>query len=208
LLKQTKKLRFFCAAFLLTKEVCCDKLNCTNGLSRQTVSGGRLAAESRRSEALLPRDFPQSGKSSRPPKQRIRQIQGKAEEGEHIMEEYKLFDAEYKFLSVIWEREPINSTELSKVCLEKLGWKKSTTFNMIRKLAERGYIKNENATVTATVKKEQVAKYESESVVEKNFGGSLPAFIAAFLDGKKITAEEAAAVKKMIEEAEKEEQDD
>lgn len=124
------------------------------------------------------------------------------------MEEFKLFDAEYKFLSVIWEKEPINSTELSKVCLEKLGWKKSTTFNMIRKLSERGYIKNENATVTATVKKEQVAKYESESVVEKNFGGSLPAFIAAFLDGRKITAEEAAAVKKMIEEAEKEEQDD
>lgn len=120
-----------------------------------------------------------------------------------IMEDFKLFDAEYKFLSIIWDMEPINSTELSRVCLDKLGWKKSTTFNMIRKLAERGYLKNENATVTSLLKREQVAKYESETVVEKNFGGSLPAFIAAFLDGRKITAEEAAAVKKMIDEAEK-----
>lgn len=119
------------------------------------------------------------------------------------MEEFKLFDAEYKFLSIIWDMEPINSTELSRVCFDKLGWKKSTTFNMIRKLSERGYLKNENATVTSLLKREQVAKYESETVVEKNFGGSLPAFIAAFLDGRKITAEEAAAVKKMIDEAEK-----
>ncbi|MDE7288867.1 MAG: BlaI/MecI/CopY family transcriptional regulator, partial [Oscillospiraceae bacterium] len=74
-----------------------------------------------------------------------------------------------------------------------------------RKLSERGFVKNENATVTSLVKREQVAKYESESVVEKNFGGSLPAFIAAFLDGRKITAEEAEAVRKMIDEAEKEE---
>lgn len=117
------------------------------------------------------------------------------------MQEYKLFDAEYRLLSVIWENEPINSTALTKVCFEKLGWKKSTTFNLIRKLSERGFVQNENATVTSLVKKEQVAKYESETVIEKNFGGSLPAFIAAFLDGKKITAEEAAEVKRMIDDA-------
>ncbi len=115
------------------------------------------------------------------------------------MEEYKLFDAEYRFLSVIWENEPVNSTELSRICFGKLGWKKSTTFNMIRKMSERGFVRNENATVTAVVKREQVAKYESEAVVEKNFGGSLPAFIAAFLDGRKITPEEAAELKKMID---------
>lgn len=117
------------------------------------------------------------------------------------MEEYKLFDAEYRFLSVIWDNEPVNSTELSRICLGKLGWKKSTTFNMIRKLSERGFVRNENATVTAVVKREQVAKYESEAVVEKNFGGSLPAFVAAFLDGKKITPEEAAELKKMIDDS-------
>ena len=122
------------------------------------------------------------------------------------MDEYKLFDAEYRFLSVIWENEPVNSTELSSICLDMLGWKKSTTFNMIRKLVERGFLQNVNATVTALVKKEQVAKYESENVIEKNFGGSLPAFIAAFLDGRKITAEEAAEVKRMIDEASDEEE--
>ncbi|MCH5350195.1 MAG: BlaI/MecI/CopY family transcriptional regulator [Oscillospiraceae bacterium] len=117
------------------------------------------------------------------------------------MEEYKLFDAEYRLLSLIWENEPINSTQLSKLCLEKLGWKKPTTYNLIRKLSERGFLKNENATVTALVKKEQVAKYEGEMVVEKNFGGSLPAFISAFLDGKTISAEEADEVKRMIDKA-------
>ncbi|MBQ5318190.1 MAG: BlaI/MecI/CopY family transcriptional regulator [Oscillospiraceae bacterium] len=117
------------------------------------------------------------------------------------MDEYKLFDAEYRLLSIIWENEPVNSTALSKLCLEKLGWKKSTVFNMIRKLAERGFVKNENAVVTALVRREQVAKYESETVIEKNFGGSLPAFISAFLDGKKITAEEAEELKKMIDKA-------
>ena len=117
------------------------------------------------------------------------------------MEELKLFDAEYRFLNVIWESEPVNSTALSKLCLEKLGWKKSTTFSMIRKLSERGFIKNENATVISLVKKEQVAKYESETLLQKNFDGSLPAFIAAFLDGRKITSEEAAEIKKMIDES-------
>ncbi len=117
------------------------------------------------------------------------------------MEELKLFDAEYRFLSVIWENEPVNSTELSRICFDRLGWKKSTTFNMIRKLSERGFVKNENAVVTALVKKSQVEKYESEAVVERSFGGSLPAFIAAFLDGRKISPEEAEEVKAMIEKA-------
>ncbi|NLB33649.1 MAG: BlaI/MecI/CopY family transcriptional regulator, partial [Tissierellia bacterium] len=64
------------------------------------------------------------------------------------MEEFKLYDAEYKFLDLIWEYEPINSTELSKVCFQKLGWRKSTTYTMLRKLSEKNILKNENATVT------------------------------------------------------------
>lgn len=117
------------------------------------------------------------------------------------MEEYKLFDAEYRFLDIVWDKEPVNSTELSIICLERLGWKKSTTYNMIRKLSERGFVKNENATVSAVIKREQVAKYEGEAVAEKYFGGSLPAFIAAFLDGKRISDEEAEELKKMIDKA-------
>lgn len=119
------------------------------------------------------------------------------------MEEYKLFHAEYKFLSIIWELEPINSTELTKVCLDKLGWKKSTTYTMIRKLSERGLLQNINAIVTSLIKKEQVQKYESELLMEKSFDNSLPLFIAAFLKDKRLSQKEAEEIKKMIEEATK-----
>lgn len=119
------------------------------------------------------------------------------------MEQFKLFDAEYKFLHIIWELEPINSTELTKVCLQKLGWKKPTTYTMIRKLAERDILKNEKATVTALVKREQVQKYESKVLLEKAFDNSLPAFLATFLQDKKLSKKEAEELKKMIEEATK-----
>ncbi len=117
------------------------------------------------------------------------------------MEKFKLFDAEYKFLNIIWELEPINSTELTKVCLQKLGWKKPTTYTMIRKLSGRGILKNESATVTVLVKREQVQKYESEVLLEKAFDNSLPSFLATFLRGKKLSKQEAEELKKMIEEA-------
>ena len=119
------------------------------------------------------------------------------------MEEFKLFDAEYKFLDIIWESEPVNSTELTKICFKKLGWKKSTTYTMIRKLALRGILKNENAIVTALIKKEHVQKYESEILLEKSIDNSLPTIIAAFLKDKKISKKEAEEIKKMIEEASK-----
>lgn len=119
------------------------------------------------------------------------------------MEKHKLFDAEYKFMCIIWDNEPINSTELSKISLKLLGWKKPTTYTMLRKLSEKELIKNENATVTALVKREQVQKYESEQIIEKNFDGSLPTFLATFLDNKKITEKEAAELKRIIEEATK-----
>lgn len=118
------------------------------------------------------------------------------------MEEFKLFDAEFKFVSIIWENEPVNSTELSRICLKELGWKKSTTYNMIRKLAERGILQNNNALVTSLVKLEQVQKYESEVLLEKAFSGSLPTFIATFLRDRKLSKEEAEEIKRMIEEAE------
>jgi len=119
------------------------------------------------------------------------------------MGEFKLFDAEYKFLDIIWGLEPVNSTELSKVCFQKLGWKKSTTYTMIRKLSERGILKNENATVISLINKKQVQKHESETLLEKSFDNSLPTFIAAFLKDKKLSKKEAEEIKKMIEEATK-----
>ena len=119
------------------------------------------------------------------------------------MQQYKLFDAEYKFVSLIWENEPINSTELVKLCLEKLGWKKSTTYTVLRKLCDRGVLKNEDATITALLKKEDAQKYESHMVIEKSFNGSLPQFLTAFLGDKKITEKEAEELKRIIGEATK-----
>lgn len=117
------------------------------------------------------------------------------------MEQYKLFDAEYKFVSLIWENEPINSTELVRLCLEKLGWKKSTTYTVLRKLCERGILQNQNAIVTTLIKREEAQKYESEALIEKVFDGSLPQFLTAFLGEKKITEKEAEELKCIIEEA-------
>jgi predicted transcriptional regulator len=119
------------------------------------------------------------------------------------MRDLKIFDAEYRFLNIIWEAEPVNSTELTKICLEKLGWKKATVYTVLRKLCDRGILQNENATVTALVKREQVQKHESEALLDKSFDGSLPAFLAAFLKDKKISEKEATELKKMIEEAAK-----
>jgi predicted transcriptional regulator len=117
------------------------------------------------------------------------------------MDEMKLFDAEYRLAGIIWELEPINSTELVKVCQARLGWKKSTTYTMLKRLCERIVLKNENAVVTALVKREQVQKYESDALLNRAFDGSLPAFIAAFLRDRRLSASEAEELHKMIEEA-------
>jgi predicted transcriptional regulator len=117
------------------------------------------------------------------------------------MEKYKLFDAEYKFVSIIWDKEPINSTELVKLCADILGWKKSTTYTVLKKLCERGILQNRDATVTSLVKREDVQRYESRAVLEKTFDGSLPKFLTAFLSGRKLSEQEAEELKRIIEEA-------
>ncbi|MDO4332764.1 MAG: BlaI/MecI/CopY family transcriptional regulator [Eubacteriales bacterium] len=117
------------------------------------------------------------------------------------MQEYKLFDAEYRFAEIVWELEPVNSTALVRECEKRLGWKKATTYTVLRKLCERGIMKNEQATVTALVKKEAVQQYESEALLEKSFDNSLPAFLAAFLKDKKLSRKEAEEILRMIEDA-------
>ena len=119
------------------------------------------------------------------------------------MENLKLFDAEYRFMNVLWEHEPVNSTELVRLCLDRFEWKKSTTYSMIKRLRERSVLKNENAIVMALVKKEDVQKYESEVLLEKTFDNSLPVFLTAFLRDKKLSKSESEKLKKMIEEATK-----
>lgn len=114
---------------------------------------------------------------------------------------YKLAYGEYRFADLVWKHEPINSTKLVKLSEERLGWKKATTYTVLRKLCERGILKNEEATVTSLVKKEQIQKYESEALLEKSFDNSLPLFLASFLKDKKLSGKEAEQIKKLIEEA-------
>jgi len=119
------------------------------------------------------------------------------------MEQYKLFDAEYKFVSIIWEMEPINSTELVRLCTQRLGWKKSTTYTVLKKLCTRGILQNLDAIVTSLVKQEEIQRFESNTVVDKTFNGSLPMFLTAFLDNKKLTPNEAKELIRIIEEGTK-----
>ena len=111
----------------------------------------------------------------------------------------KLFDAEYKFMSIVWEHEPVNSTELTRICEKELGWKKPTTYSMIKKLSERNIMKNEKATVTALIAREDVQKYEADVFIDRVFGGSMPSFVTAFLQNKTLSAEEAQAIKSLID---------
>ncbi len=114
----------------------------------------------------------------------------------------KIFESEYRFCQILWEREPVKSTELVKLCKEKLGWSKATTYTVIKRLTERGVVKSEDAVVSSLVSREEAENARIDALVEDTFGGSLPAFVAAFSRNKKLSAVEAEALRKLIEEAE------
>lgn len=111
----------------------------------------------------------------------------------------KIFESEYRFCLLLWAHEPIKSGELAALCREKLGWKPTTTYTVIKRLSERGVLKNENTVVTALVTKEQVQTAELDEMVEKTFEGSLPAFIAAFTKRHALSDAELDAVQSMID---------
>lgn len=115
------------------------------------------------------------------------------------MEIPKIFESEYRFCLILWENEPINSTKLVSICKEQLGWSKATTYTVLRRLGERGVLKNENAMVSSLVSKEQVQEAELEQMVEKTFEGSVPAFIAAFSKNKKLSAQEVDQLQEIID---------
>ncbi|MBE6730150.1 MAG: BlaI/MecI/CopY family transcriptional regulator [Ruminococcaceae bacterium] len=111
----------------------------------------------------------------------------------------KIFESEYRFCLILWENEPIKSSKLVELCKVQLGWKPTTTYTVIKRLSERGVLKNENTVVTSLVSKAQAQAAEIDEMVEKTFEGSLPAFIAAFTKHRKISDAEIDAVQQMIE---------
>lgn len=114
----------------------------------------------------------------------------------------KIFESEYQFLSILWEHEPVKSPVLVQLCNERLGWKKSTTYTVIRKLSEKGLVKNENTIVEALISKEEADRQASDALLERTSNGNVPAFLAAFLKDRKLTKSDVTKIKKLIEEAE------
>lgn len=115
------------------------------------------------------------------------------------MNDLRLAEGEYRFACIVWDNEPLPSGKLVELCREELGWKKSTTYTVLKKLVDRGILRNEDAVVTAAVPKEDVLREESRAVVERTFAGSLPSFLAHFMGGRTISDAEADELKALID---------
>ena len=111
----------------------------------------------------------------------------------------KIPESEYRFCLIMWEQEPVAATDMVKLCQEQLGWKRTTTYTVIKRLGERGVLKLKNGIVTSLVSKEEAEASEIEDLVEKKFGGSLPAFVAAFTKHKAISESDLDEMQRMID---------
>ena len=111
----------------------------------------------------------------------------------------KIFESEYRFCLILWETEPIKSSELVKLCEERLGWKPTTTYTVIKRLSERSVLKNEHSVVSSLISTDEVQAAEIDEMVEKTFEGSLPAFIAAFTKHRKLSDKEIDQVQQLID---------
>lgn len=115
------------------------------------------------------------------------------------MNDYKLAQGEAKFADLIWQHEPIASGELVKLCEREMGWKKSTTYTVLKKLCERGIFNNENTIVSSLIKRDEFYAKQSRRFIEDTFGGSLPKFLTAFIGGKKLSDAQYDELKKLID---------
>lgn len=115
------------------------------------------------------------------------------------MSDMRLGVVESQFADIIWENEPLSSGELVKICNERLGWKKSTTYTVLKKLCERGIFQNQDGKVSSLISKQEFYAVQSEQFVEDTFAGSLPAFIAAFTSNKELSKEEIEEIRKMMD---------
>ena len=114
------------------------------------------------------------------------------------MDDLHLGAVEARFADLIWKYEPLSSRALVALCGEELGWKKSTTYTVLKRLCDKGIFQNENGTVTSRMTKEEYTAAQSEKFLEDTFGGSLPAFLAAFTRRKKLSETELAEVQDII----------
>ena len=115
------------------------------------------------------------------------------------METPKIFESEYRFCLILWEHEPVTTTELVKLCQAQLGWKRTTTYTVIKRLGERGVLKNQDGLVTALISREDAQVSELDELMEKKFQGSLPAFLAAFARRQSLTEKEVEEIRHIIE---------
>ena len=111
----------------------------------------------------------------------------------------KIHEGEYRFCLIMWEHQPIKAVELAKLCQEKLDWKRTTTYTIIKRLGDRGVLKLENGVVTALISREEAEAAEIDTFVESKFGGSLPAFVAAFTKRKDVSEKELDEMQRMID---------
>jgi predicted transcriptional regulator len=116
-----------------------------------------------------------------------------------MMDTPKIHESEYRFCLILWEHEPLTAVELVKLCQEQLGWKRTTTYTVIKRLGERGVLKNDNGTITSLVSREAAEAREINELVEEKFQGSLPAFVAAFTRRQDISDKELDEVQRMID---------
>ncbi len=112
---------------------------------------------------------------------------------------YTMANAEYRFACIVWEQEPIESAQLCKICEERLGWKRTTTYTVLKRLCERGIMQNSAAVVTSLVRQDQVQQQTSQEIVKLRFEDNLPQFVTAFLSGRKISKEEAEQIRALID---------
>ena len=115
------------------------------------------------------------------------------------MDAPKIFESEYRFCLILWDNEPVSSGNLVELCKENLGWSKATTYTVIRRLSERGVVKNENTVVTALISKEEAQASRLDEMMEETFEGSMPAFIAAFSKSKKLSRQEVEQLQVLID---------
>lgn len=116
------------------------------------------------------------------------------------MQDVRIGMVESRFADIVWQNAPLSSRELVKLCAEELNWARTTTYTVLRKLCERGIFKMDNGEVTVVIPKKEFSAMQSEQFVENTFGGSLPAFLAAFTSRKKLSEKEQAEIRRLLDE--------